>query len=185
MFLVDDYVADSPTRWAQLRASIRPLAAIATEWDQDGVDLAFVHRTAYYPCLATSGRVLAAFDAAGPAPAPASSLQLRLDDLLHDYVSRFRDDQFLKPLNLIVLTHRGDAGDDGESGGGDASEDRFEETVMMWARELDIMRAPRSQLGLQFVLVGSGSGRANANANANVRRFTTLDEEMWKQYGVR
>lgn len=184
MFLVDDYMAGIPTRWAQLRASIRPLAAIATEWDQDGIDLAFVHNNAYFPCLATSGRVLAAFDAAGPAHTPAGSLQHRLNDLLRDYVSRFREDQFLKPLNLIVLTHRGDA-DDGECGGGDASQDRFEETVMMWARELDIMRAPRSQLGLQFVLVGSGRANANVCTNANVRRFTTLDEEMWKQYGVR
>ena len=186
MFLVDDYVADSPARWAQLRASIHPLAKIATEWDQDGIDLAFVHRRAYHPCLATPARVLAAFDAVGPARAPTSSLQRRLDELLRDYVSRFCEDQFLKPLNLIVLTHRGD-GDDGKERAA-AAQDHFEETVMNWASVLDQMLAPRSQLGLQFVLVGDcGGGQANANADAgaDVRRFADLDGEMWKRYGVR
>jgi hypothetical protein len=39
------------------------------------------------------------------------------------------------------------------------------------------MYAPKSQLGLQFVLVGCKEG--------NVRRFWNLDEKMWKLYGVR
>lgn len=164
MFLVDDYISETP--WEKLRLTVSKLADIATEWDQDGVDLAFINNKRYFSCLGATKDVMRAMDQVGPSQNCECSLSRRLDEILSDYVALFRKDQFTKPLNMIIVTS-----------GGFAEHDEFEVKVMEWAKELDMMFAPKSQLGLQFVLVGCSEG--------NVRRFGKLDEELYREYSVR
>ncbi|KAF8537932.1 hypothetical protein BDD12DRAFT_743447 [Trichophaea hybrida] len=166
MFLIDDYVDNSEAPWSKIRKSVANLAAIATIWDQDGVDLAFINSRQFFSCLGTTADVLSALDCVGSSDELQCTLKRKLDEMLSDYVNRYKDDHFTKPLNLIVITS-----------GDFLQHDEFEETVMQWAKELDTMYAPKSQLGLQFVLVGC--------KEVNIRRFWNLDERMWKLYGVR
>lgn len=166
MFLIDDYVNDSETPWLKLESTLEKLASIATVYDQDGVDLAFINSPNYYSCLNTAGDVMKAFRRTGPAHECTYTLKRRLEETLSAYVQRFKDDKFTKPLNLIIITS-----------GDFVAHDQFEETVMDWAKELDRLLAPKSQLGLQFVLVGCKAD--------NVKRFKLLDDKMFEDYGVR
>ena len=166
MFLIDDYVCGTKTPWSKIRTTLEKLANIATEWDQDGVDLAFINANKDHTCLNTDVDVLAAFDRTGHADECTNTLTKKLDVTLSSYVQRFKEDRFTKPLNMIIITS-----------GDFMAHDRFEETVMEWAKELDSMVAPKSQLGLQFVLVGC--------KEANIERFRRLDESMYRDYGVR
>lgn len=166
MFLVDEYSSDEDTR-ATINAAVLKLAEIATRYDQDGVDLAFIYdEKASFPGLATTRSVKTALETVSSSDDMEPVLSRRLDVILAEYVSRFREDQFTKPLNLIVVTT------------GEFSEiDDFEDKVMEWAQELDRIYAPKSQLGLQFVLVNSEP--------ENARRFHDLDSKLHEMYHVR
>jgi serine/threonine protein kinase len=164
MFLVDDYITETP--WEKLQRTISKLADIATEWDQDGVDLAFINNRKYFSCLGATKDVMAAMNYVGPSSDCECILSRRLDEILSEYVALFRKDRFTKPLNLIVVTS-----------GAFLQQDEFEIKIMEWARELDLLFAPKSQMGLQFVLVGCRKD--------NVKRFQRLDEELYRDFGVR
>jgi len=164
MFLIDDNVSETP--WNKIRTTLQKLSDIATKWDQDGVDLAFINSSAYFSCLSTTADALAALDKVGPSRSSSATLSHRLDVLLSKYVALYTRDEFTKPLNLIIITS-----------GDFVPYDEFEVRVMKWAKELDTMYAPKSQLGLQFVLVGC--------KGENRKRFEDLDDEMYKVYGVR
>jgi hypothetical protein len=163
--LIDDCTGDDAS-WQLIRKTLSTLSDIATSYDQDGIDLAFINSKQYFACLGTPFDVVRGFDSVAPIKVPKCTLKLRIDVMLADYVARFREDRFTKPLNLIVITP------------GEFSErDEFEETVMKWAKELDMMGAPESQVGLQFVLVGCRKD--------NVLRFHRLDAKMHEKRRVR
>jgi hypothetical protein len=164
MFLIDDFVSETP--WARIRTTLQKLADIATTWDQDGVDIAFINSSSYASCLSTTADVLAALDKAGHTAASTSTLSYRLGILLSSYVNLYKRDEFTKPLNMIIITS-----------GDFLAHDEFEKEVMTWAKQLDEMYAPKSQLSLQFVLVGC--------RGENRKRFEDLDDELYKVYGVR
>jgi len=164
MFLIDDFVSETP--WARIRTTLEKLANIATKWDQDGVDIAFINSSSYASCLSTTADVLAALDKTGHTATSTSTLSYRFGILLSSYVNLYKRDEFTKPLNMIIITS-----------GDFLAHDEFEKEVMTWAKQLDEMYAPKSQLSLQFVLVGC--------RGENRKRFEDLDDELYKVYGVR
>lgn len=164
MFLIDDFVSETP--WTRIRTTLQKLSSIATQWDQDGVDIAFINSSSYASCLSTPSDVLSALDKTGYTATSTSTLSFRLDMLLSSYINLYKRDEFTKPLNMIIITS-----------GDFLAHDEFEKVVMTWAKQLDEIYAPKSQLSLQFVLVGC--------KGENRRRFEDLDDELYKEYGVR
>ncbi|KAF8544638.1 hypothetical protein BDD12DRAFT_723238 [Trichophaea hybrida] len=150
-----------------MRLTLKQLAEIAILYDQNGVDLYFVSGQENLRAVLRSQNVevlLGALDRNIPPPAKFVGLSLKVDKLLSNYVQRYisakeraeHDDMDVDftNLNLIILT-------DGRSLLDDIDFRELKKFISVWAKRLDTLAAPISQVGMQFVMI-NGSDEAPA-----------------------
>ncbi|KAK8134297.1 hypothetical protein PG984_006309 [Apiospora sp. TS-2023a] len=159
VFLIDDSGSMGGGSWAEVRRVLKDLVPICVEHDSDGIDVYFLnHKSGElldkvsgkagsgYRGITSANRVTDLFREVSPSGGtPTGS---RLGQILDSYMRRYRkvvdeteDIYAMKAINVIVIT-------DGASG------DDVESPIVRVARELDELRAPEYQVGVQFFQVG-------------------------------
>lgn len=185
VFLIDDSTSMLGSRWREVKAALRQITPVCTSHDDDGIDVHFMNHTSpggcaggkapggYYDITdaAAVEQLFASVRPSGPTPTRG-----RLEDILDPYFAQLRaaaDVRDVKPLNIIVLT-------DGMPGPGWANGENPhmpEPAIVRFARELDRLRAPPYQVGIQFIQVGN-----NAGATAMLE---ALDDGLPRRYKCR
>ncbi|KAL8840445.1 MAG: hypothetical protein Q9170_001321 [Blastenia crenularia] len=163
-FLVDDSGSMEP-RWKTTARVLAAVVDIAVRYDDDGVDVKFFNKRIKKEertNLNTTEKVMSLFAKNNP-PRGGTLTADVLEEVLREYMSRYRRDPDIKGLNLIVLT-------DGEP---DPEQD-VEEVLRDYAEKLVEADAPRYKVGVQFVQIGGDE------AARNFLRF--LDDELKKKH---
>ncbi|KAK8862091.1 hypothetical protein PGQ11_008326 [Apiospora arundinis] len=194
IFLIDDSGSMAGQSWREVGAVLQEIVPICVEHDSDGVDLYFLnHKTTEaidkesgkagsgYRGITSASRVEAIFG--GMAPQGRTPTGERLLQILRPYLNRYRkivdatEDVFgLKPLNIIVITD------------GVATSDP-EPPIVTAARELDELRAPGYQIGIQFFQVGNDAAASRALQQLDDgiagRGIRDIVDTCWFQQGAR
>ncbi|RPA78461.1 hypothetical protein BJ508DRAFT_416554 [Ascobolus immersus RN42] len=153
--LVDDSGSMAGRRWEEARKAITTLAPFLAQFDQDGLDLYFLNAR---PSWASSRKlkdpnvVDNTFD--DVSPSGRTPLGDRIDDILDPYLKEYKDKVMtaklmrkeveMNSLFLLVIT-------DGKEEG---HKIRTEDAIVKVARELDKLKAPPRQIGIQFLQIG-------------------------------
>lgn len=159
-FLVDDSGSMEP-HWKTTAQVLANIVSIAVKYDDDGVDLKFFNKpidVKERTHLDTTEKVMQLFARNSP-PQGATFTADVLDEVLNDYVVKYRKNSDIKGFNLIVFT-------DGEP---DPGQD-VEEVLKEYATQLKEAGAYRFKVGVQFVQIG-GDEAARAFLNF-------LDDEL-------
>jgi len=165
MFLIDDsdYIGD---RWPAMKKSLARFAELATKYDTDGIDLAFIHSETEHSSITKDQLewLMANVEAETvPNKESGSSMSISLDKHLSRYTRKYKEHtNCCKYLNLIVLT----SGDPGYW-------DDFDDKVLEYAKEFDVMSAPKFQLGIQFALIQTEP--------EDQERFRRLDDQTFEE----
>ncbi|OAR05262.1 hypothetical protein LLEC1_06542 [Akanthomyces lecanii] len=163
VFLIDDsasmHIDASPTttnsRWDEVADVLRAVAPICAARDDDGLDVYFLNHRSMSSRVAPFGKASGGYynvrDAAavtrifsGTRPNGCTPTGKRLETILGAYMERLEaaaSPKSVKPMNVIVITD-GDPTDDPAG------------VLIEVASRLNQMRAPASQLGVQFFQVG-------------------------------
>jgi len=148
-------------RWAALVVGLQVFAKIASKYDKDGIDIAFlknVHLNKESRGLKDVNSVktlLSKINLSDPLCGGGTIVKEQLLAAIDPRMKAFREfvdkkkrnpygtHTLPKPLNLVVVTD-GEADDEVE----------VEEYIVSVARELAELRAPKSYIGIQFVQIG-------------------------------
>ena len=141
LFLVDDSGLMFSQRWKIASHILASIAAIAVEYDKDGVDIRFFNEDSEGLNLDSSAKVMEVFNTVKP-EGPTLTAE-RLDEELCNYVREYETNRRKKGPNLIILT-------DGEPEEGQD----VESVIVKYARKLQEIGAPLLHVGLQFVQIG-------------------------------
>jgi len=166
-------------RWDQARDALSGLFEIAAQYDTNGIDIHFLNSKKVGQNVQTAKDVKRLFDSVRPRG--ITPIGLKLEKLLLPYlalIERAHDEdqkllsegiegrnlECIKPVNYIILTD-GAATDDPES------------VIIAAAKRLDARNFPLSQVGIQFVQIGTD-------------RFATyflreLDDELTSHHHIR
>jgi uncharacterized protein YegL len=176
VFLIDDSTSMYGKSWDEVKAVLKAIAPICTRYDSDGIDVHFLNELSEDAGDVTEGTAAGGFlnntsaakieeiFEALPYPCGSTPTGQRLHDILTPYLEHFKaqlragkspNNTGIKPLNLIVIT-------DG------IPTDRHpmlpKDVLLGVAKELDRIKAPMSQVGVQFFQVGNMRGAAQALA---------------------
>ncbi|KAI0450229.1 hypothetical protein F5B21DRAFT_442930 [Xylaria acuta] len=188
LLLIDD--SESMQKcWDEVGDIIRIIAPICTKYDRNGIDIEFVnHRAKGYNLTGRSGykhigllkgKLDMHDNVAGiyhnVKPKGKCRMDKRLASILDPYTSEYESTldrsggkKLVTPLNVILISDLQWRGNDD-----------CLETIARTARRLDIVGAPKYQVGVQFFRVGD-AGREMDGATV---RF--MDDRIWKERGVR
>ncbi|KAF2971547.1 hypothetical protein GQX73_g1984 [Xylaria multiplex] len=188
LLLIDD--SDSMQQcWDEVGDIIRKIAPICIEYDHNGIDIEFVnHRASGYYLTGRSGyshigivkgRLDMHDSVAGiyhnVKPKGRCRMDKRLASILDPYINEYEahvqqsgGKKLIPPLNIIVISDMQ----------WDTDEDYFS-TLTRTARKLDILSAPRYQVGVQLFRVGD----AGRELTEDTVKF--MDDRIWKEKGVR
>ncbi|TYJ56240.1 hypothetical protein B9479_003085 [Cryptococcus floricola] len=171
VFLVDDSGSMGGSRWKEACKAIMEVADIAARYDDDGIDIYFLNSKRYGVGLSTTSQVAELFRSLEPKGITPTAA--RLDVLLREYMGRLEaqnagstpgEADEVKPINLIVIT-------DGAPSDDPAS------VIVAAAKRLDKGEYPLSQVGIQFLQIGSDPKAAAA--------LEELDDELGPKHGIR
>ncbi|KZP08379.1 hypothetical protein FIBSPDRAFT_914277 [Athelia psychrophila] len=167
VIVVDDSTSMyTENRWDEAGKALSLLAGLAERYDHDGVDLHFLNSKEYVTG-AKAKAVDALFDRVKPRG--GTPIGRKLDLLLRAYMNAAEATKaagldYAKPVNFIVLT-------DGEP------TDSPEDVIVSIARRLDEGNFPLTQIGIQFVQVGTSSDAQDY--------LQSLDDTLVLTYGIR
>lgn len=173
VFLVDDSGSMAGGLWREAGKALAGVAQVASQYDDDGIDIYFLNSKEHAEGVRTAGDVQELFTRVQPRGSTPTGA--RLDTLLRSYISVIERAQHeygstdpevtgIKPINYIVIT-------DG------APTDDPESVIVAAAQRLDRGEFPLSQLGIQFVQIGSDPEATDALAE--------LDDDLAGRYGIR
>ncbi|KAI0811821.1 hypothetical protein GGR55DRAFT_641985 [Xylaria sp. FL0064] len=188
LLLIDD--SDSMQQcWDEVGDIIRIITPICIEHDRNGIDIEFVNhrakgyyltsRSGYQHIGLLNGRLDMHDNVAGiyhnVKPKGRCRMDKRLASILDPYINEYEASlrqsggkKLLVPLNIIVISNLLWDTDDNSFG-----------TLIRIARQLDILGAPKYQVGVQLFRVGDAGRQV---ADDTVRFF---DDQIWKDRGVR
>jgi len=169
----------SENRWDQARDALAGLFDIAVQYDTDGIDIHFLNSKKFGQNVRSSKDVKRLFDSVYPRG--ITPIGQKLEKFLLQYLvlieRAYDEDQKLleegiegrhlesiKPVNYIVLTD-GAATDDPES------------VIVSAAKRLDARYFPLSQVGIQFVQIGTD--------RFATRFLRELDDELTSNHNIR
>lgn len=152
------------SNWKQTAAAISAIAPICTQYDSDGIDIYFLNSSATKRGVTTSKDVMMLFEQVRPRGATPTGI--RLGELLKKYLLAYQDNPRMKPLNIICIT-------DGEP----TDPNALEKNIVMVAKQLDLLKAPPRQVGVQFFQVGQDEA-----ATASLEE---LDNALVEEHGIR
>ncbi|KAF8338867.1 uncharacterized protein EI90DRAFT_3144184 [Cantharellus anzutake] len=184
ILIIDDSTSDplnphSEDRWNMAKEALSGLFEIASRYDTDGVDIHFLNSKKVGKNVRGAREVHRLFDTVKPRG--ITPIGQKLEKLLLSYlaqIERAHDEdrrllsegkeghnlEAIKPVNFIVLTD-GAATDDPES------------VIVSAARRLDARNFPLSQVGIQFVQIGSD--------RSATRFLQELDDELTTTHHIR
>jgi len=173
--VVDDSSSMEGALWYEARDALSGIADVAARYDADGVDIHFLNDPSVGKNMRTGSEVKRLFDRVTPQGITPTGE--KLEELLLDYLIRLEQAKAdsvnsgdptalkkIKPVNFLVITD-GQPTDDPES------------VIVQAAKRLDEGRFPLSQVGIQFVQIGSDPGAAES--------LRELDDELAKTHHVR
>ncbi|GLB38866.1 putative von willebrand factor [Lyophyllum shimeji] len=142
VIVVDDSGSMQGSRWKKAGRALAQLAAVAAEYDSDGIGIQFLNSSESRGNVTDTETVKALF--ASVAPSGPTPLGWKLGKILDAYFEELDHDPRTKPANYIVITDG--APTDGET---------TEHVIVEAARKLDERHARVAQIGIQFVQIGS------------------------------
>ncbi|KIO31076.1 hypothetical protein M407DRAFT_14197 [Tulasnella calospora MUT 4182] len=160
--------------WFEARDALAGIAEVAARYDLDGIDVHFLNNPIVGRGLRNGAEVKQLFDQT--APYGITPTGEKLEELLLEYLLKLEDAKAaqlggdagalkrVKPVSFLVITD-GAATDDPES------------VIVQAARRLDEGRFPLSQVGIQFVQIGTDDNAAEA--------LRVLDDDLATVHGVR
>lgn len=144
VYLIDDSDSMAGPRWSTTSKVLAKIATITAFYNKDGIDVRFFNTYSEDEervNLNSSEKVMRLFRSVTPdGGTPTADI---LEDELSQYLAKFRVKRNRKKLYLIVLT-------DGQPDDVQA----VEEVVIKYANELEELKAPPFQVGMQFVQIG-------------------------------
>lgn len=164
------------SRWNETREALETVAAVATRYDADGIDIKFLNNHALDTYNITSASAIRGLFRRVQ-PSGCTPTGRCLDEILREYIDRYAAYKkaalldpdgprqlAVKPLNIVVLTD-GEPTDDPES------------VIVDAARNLERLNAPLHQVGIQFVQIGDEPGAREA--------LEELDDALAGVYHIR
>jgi hypothetical protein len=142
IFLIDDSGSMAGSNWRETGKALELITPICTSRDADGIDIHFLNRvdSNLYKNVKTAATVIEIFQTVRPGGGTPTGQRLR--KILIPYLARYKArPSSTKPVNLIVIT-------DG------APSDDVESSIVEVAEELERLKAPAWQIGIQFFQVG-------------------------------
>ncbi|KAJ4479014.1 hypothetical protein J3R30DRAFT_3473321 [Lentinula aciculospora] len=179
VILVDDSYSMLGSRWREsylpsyhFKAgnALSQIAEIASQFDDDGIDIYFLNSQEYGCNMKSSEKVLSLFDRVQPSG--ATWLGQRLDCLLREYLNGLEEAKAtkqlkkIKPTNYVVLT----------DGRPDDQLD-LEKSIVDVARRLDQGNYPLTQVGIQLVQIG--------RSKKATEFLKELDDTLERRYHIR
>lgn len=169
VFIVDDSNSmKKRNRWPETREALASLAVSAASYGLEGIDVHFLNSSKFGTNLRDEAEVKQLFDSVSPRG--VTLIAAKLENLLQDYMTRLENARTaevptrVKPVNYIIIT-------DG------ISTDDPVPVIIQAARRLDEGSFPVTQVGLQFIQIGS-----DPRATEALRR---LDDDIHMSAGVR
>jgi uncharacterized protein YegL len=139
VFLIDDSGSMAGGLWRQTADALMTITPICTAHDADGIDIHFLNHKEPYPNVTSPTRVREIFQTVKPGGGTPTGFKLQ--ELFEAYFEHY-EPKVTKPMNIICITDGAPTDDD-------------ESPLIFAARELDKLKAPAWQLGVQFFQVGS------------------------------
>ncbi|KAK1778464.1 hypothetical protein QBC45DRAFT_414053 [Copromyces sp. CBS 386.78] len=183
VFLIDDSSSMMGDRWDEARAAIAAIAPICVAHDKDGVDIYFLNHAESHEKIKSVADVSDAFEKVEPKGVTFTGK--RLWDILGPYLKKYKhgskdrhgnlraswdpEKTGVKPMNLIVIT-------DGEPS------DEPESSIKRCIKELEDVKAPYHQIGIQFFQVGNDQRAKEALADLDdklVDQRDMVDTVTW------
>ena len=168
IFVIDDSASMAGTRWIEVKEAVIRCARIVLAYDMDGVDIYFLNSSANdVSRVHALEHICAILDSVQPHG--STPIDLCLDEIFYEYLHRFKKAGSLgwvKPVNIIVLT----------DGAPDEGIWDLRHLFVRTAHELEILKAPRLQLGVQFVQIGDDEGASAF--------LSSLDEFIMSEHGL-
>ncbi|KAJ7207180.1 hypothetical protein GGX14DRAFT_366627 [Mycena pura] len=166
ILIVDDSRSMRGELWKQAGKALQDLAAAASEYDTEGLEIHFLNSPEFATNVKTAERVEEVFNKV--TPTNSTPIGSKLKALLGSYLSALKINPDLKRVNYIIITD-GAATDRGEL--------EPEVVIVAAARELDSMHALLTQVGIQFVQVG--------NNFAATHYLESLDNNLRTKHNIR
>jgi len=168
VLIVDDSGSMAGALWNEAMEALSGIASLAGSYDTDGVDIYFLNSPTVGQNLQNATSVNRLFKSVRPQGITPTGA--KLEELLLDYLLRLEQTLVeptaptVKPVNFIVIT-------DG------APTDDPESVIMTAARRLDKNNFPLSQVGIQFVQIGTDPEATEA--------LRELDDDLSAKHGIR
>ncbi|KAJ7135965.1 hypothetical protein C8R44DRAFT_662205 [Mycena epipterygia] len=166
ILIVDDSRSMKGELWKQAGKALQDLAAVASEYDSDGLEIHFLNSPVFAKCVKSAEQVEDVFSKV--TPTNSTPMGRKLQSLLQSYLSALASNPGLKRVNYIVIT---------DGAPTDRAETEPELVIVNAARELDSRGALLTQVGIQFVQVG--------NNTAARRYLESLDNNLRTKYNIR
>ncbi|KAJ6631064.1 hypothetical protein B0H10DRAFT_705919 [Mycena sp. CBHHK59/15] len=166
VLIVDDSRSMKGELWKQAGKALQDLAAVASEYDTDGLEIHFLNSPVFATRVKTAQEVDDVFNKA--TPTNSTPIGRKLQSLLKSYLSALESNPTLKRVNYIIIT---------DGAPTDRAETEPELVIVNAARELDAKRALLTQVGIQFVQIGSNM--------AATRYLESLDNNLKTKYNIR
>jgi len=161
VIILDDSGSMTPL-WAQACRILGILAEIASKYDKNGIDIHFLNNDKVGEHLKARHEVEHLF--AGVSPAGPTPLGECLERVTHRLLKEISKGNPCKKVNYLVIT-------DGRP------TDDAEEAIVHIAKRLDEAGATLSQLGMQFIQIGS---------DERAKTFLgSLDNDLKEKYSIR
>ena len=173
LFLIDDSGSMIGTNWEQTSVALAAIVPICTAHDSDGVDVYFLNHPKSYKQIRSSEQFLKIVKQVTPFGVTPTGQ--RLGEILDAYMKLYRENNSIKPLNIIVIT-------DGEP----TDPSKLERCIVSCGKQLNQLRAPERQVGVQFFQVGGDEAAAEGlemldNALSELYRTRDMvDTISWK-----
>lgn len=187
VFLIDDSSSMAWTsgkspliHWDQVEKILHDVVSICTKWDRDGIDVGFFNQMTKFgqdiqQNITDPKVVMDMFREITPSGSTPTGQCL--DMVVLPYISDIRERRastlpdggkvpLPKPINIIVFT---DGAADDSLG--------VRSKIIQYAKELDVLRVPSDQLGIQFFQVGNLPGVA--------KFLKSLDDNLSEKEGCR
>ncbi|KAJ7695394.1 hypothetical protein B0H17DRAFT_930780, partial [Mycena rosella] len=146
----------------QAGKALQDLAAVASEYDTDGLEIHFLNSPVVAKQVKSAQEVEDVFNKV--TPTNSTPIGRKLQALFTSYLADLQRNPELKRVSYIVIT-------DG------APKTEPELVIVNAARELDSRRALLTQVGIQFVQIGSNT--------AATRYLESLDNNLRTKYNIR
>jgi len=152
--------------WKQAGKALQDLAAVASEYDADGLEIHFFNSDVCAKRVKTAEEVEDVFNKV--TPTNSTPMGRKLQSLLEPYLADLESNPDLKRVNYIVIT---------DGAPTDRVETEPELVIVNAARELDSRHALLTQVGIQFVQIGGNT--------AATRYLESLDNNLRTKYNIR